>query len=103
MLDAPASPSAVQLTNPSIVNPELQSLVIKLTLILPDGTRSQLGAISPFPADQPSVYTLPLDDRQREALARGGMAELRLELLPADTNQSLSPALNLRFQATFRA
>ena len=101
-VEAPAAVAALELTLTSIVNPARQGLVIITSLTLPSGAVSRLGGISPFPADQPGVFLLPLDDRARTALARGGTVTLSLELRSADASQPLSPALDLRFLATFR-
>lgn len=101
-VEAPAAVAALELTLTSIVNPADQGLVLIASLTLPNGAVSQLGGISPFPVDQPAVYLLSLDDRARTALARGGTATLTLELRSADASQRLSPALDLRFRATFR-
>jgi hypothetical protein len=93
---------ALELTQTEIVNPARQGLIILPSLTLPNGAVSQLGGISPFPPDQPSVYLLPLDERARTALSRGGTVTLNLELRPADASQPLSPALDLSFRVTFR-
>jgi hypothetical protein len=67
-----------------------QAWAIDIAVELPDGRRTDLGSVSPFPVGAAGTFTLPVPEIGREVLARDG-GVLVAELKPASAEPLREP------------
>jgi hypothetical protein len=83
----------------SISNPRQQALVLRVSvegMLNGQTVEVPLGIVSPFPADQPADFALPVPvEAERLIEASGGRVNLVIELGPADRARPLGPPLEM--------
>ena len=80
-------------------NPGLQGIAIRVALSNPDGSQTDLGAVSPFPVDRAGNLHVKLTpDAARRLGERDGL--FVLALVTADPSQALRADIHLTLTAT---
>jgi hypothetical protein len=80
-------------------NPGLQGIAIRVALSNPDGSQTDLGAVSPFPVDRAGdLYVKLTPDAARRLGERDGL--FVLTLVTADPSQALRADIHLTLTAT---
>jgi hypothetical protein len=80
-------------------NPGLQGIAIRVALSNPDGSQTDLGAVSPFPVDRAGDLNVKLTpDAARRLGERDGL--FVLTLVTADPSQALRADIHLTLTAT---
>jgi hypothetical protein len=80
-------------------NPGLQGIAIRVALSNPDGSQTDLGAVSPFPADQAGDLYIKLTPDAARRL-REGDGLFVLTLVTGDPSQALRADIHLTLTAT---
>lgn len=95
----PDQAESVVLSIISLSNPRQQAFVLKVSV---EGTLNgqrvdvPLGIVSPFPADQPAAFALPLPvEAERLITASRGQVSLVINLGAADAARPLGPPLEM--------
>jgi hypothetical protein len=95
----PDQADSIVLSIISLSNPRQQAFVLKVSV---EGTLNgqavdvPLGTVSPFPADRPAAFALPVPvDAERLIAASRGQVSLVINLGPADPARPLGPPLEV--------
>jgi hypothetical protein len=98
-VSVPDQADSVVLSILSLSNPRQQAFVLRVSLegMLNGQTVDvPLGMVSPFPADRPAAFALPLPaEAERLVAASRGQVSLVVTLGPADPARPLGPTLDL--------
>jgi len=91
----------------SIQNPRAEALSLRVTLEVAgsgdDVEMHEIGRISPFPADAPGVFKLPVPEKAAAALSASPTgASVVVELEPSSADRPLSDAVKVQVDETPR-